>query len=77
MIGGNPWLLPNRYVLNLNVNWNSIFESPVDLSFFGTNVMDKHYYQYINSLATTGLETANPGQPRMYGVRLRYRFGGG
>ncbi len=73
---GQIWILPSRYILNLSLNWNSVFRSPVDLALFGTNVMSRHYYQYINSLATTGLETANPGEPQMYGVRLRYRFGG-
>lgn len=73
--GGDIWTIPSRYILNLNLSWNSISGGPVDISAFATNVTNKSYYQVINSLAATGVETANPGEPRMYGVRLRYRFG--
>ena len=53
--------------------------SRVDLSFFGTNLTNLHYYAYIPGLGTpaVGFETAVLGEPRMFGVRARYRFGGG
>jgi iron complex outermembrane recepter protein len=74
--GGDIWTIPSRYILNLNLNWNSVAGSPVDVSAFATNVTNKNYYQVVNSLASTGVETATLGAPRMYGVRVRYRFGG-
>ena len=35
----------------------------------------EEYYGYVPGLAANGLETAVLGQPQMYGMRLRYRFG--
>lgn len=65
-------------VLNLSLNWGSMFELPIDLSLFGTNVLNEEYFTYVqggyNSL---GIESASTGQPRMYGLRLKYRFGAG
>jgi iron complex outermembrane recepter protein len=73
--GGNLGLLPSTNLLNLNLNWDSIFGSPIDLSIFGTNVTQKNYYNYVPGLASSGSEYAVLGVPRMYGARLRYRFG--
>jgi iron complex outermembrane receptor protein len=65
-------------ILNLNANWDHVFGSPVDLSFFGTNVLNEEYYTMAGDLreSALGVEYANVGEPRMYGVRLRYSFGG-
>ena len=63
-------------LLNLNLNWNEVFNQPVDLAFFATNVTKERYP--VNTGAafnSAGFETLIPGTPRMYGVRLRYRFG--
>jgi iron complex outermembrane recepter protein len=73
--GGNLGLIPSTNLLNLNLNWDSIFGSPIDLSVFGTNVTQKNYYNYVPGLASSGSEYAVLGVPRMYGARLRYRFG--
>lgn len=36
---------------------------------------DKHYYTLVTGLYnSTNFETASLGQPRMYGMRLRYSF---
>jgi iron complex outermembrane recepter protein len=62
--------------LNLNLNWRDILGRPFDLSVFATNVTDKQYY-----LATAGVyqsfgyDVAYLNLPRMYGARLKYRFG--
>ena len=68
--------IPARDLLSLNASWESIAGSPVDLSAFATNVTQEEYYQFVPGLATSGAEFAVLGEPRMYGVRLRYRFGG-
>jgi iron complex outermembrane receptor protein len=66
-----------RNLLNLNLNWNSVFGTPFDVSAFATNVTNRKYYAFIPGLLdTVGFETATLGEPRMYGARLRYRFGG-
>jgi iron complex outermembrane receptor protein len=77
--GGDYSWLDQRNLIDANASWNSIMGSTVDLSFFGTNLTDRHYYAYIPGLGTpaVGFETAVLGEPRMFGVRARYRFGGG
>ncbi|MDE8654552.1 TonB-dependent receptor [Novosphingobium album (ex Liu et al. 2023)] len=69
--------LPSLSLLNLNMSWNSIAGSPVDLALFATNVTKEKYYTFAGSLGSPelGFETANVGEPRMYGLRLKYTFG--
>ena len=65
-------------LLNLNLNWNNVAGKPIDLSLFATNVTQKHYYIFIAGLGGlngAGNEFASLGEPRMFGARLRYRFG--
>jgi iron complex outermembrane receptor protein len=68
--------LPSFDLLNLNLNWTNIASSGVDASIFAANALNKKYYTYFGAGGAQGLQTATLGQPRMYGVRLRYRFGG-
>lgn len=76
-VGGDFSHIDSRTLLNLDLGWTSIFGTPVDVTAFGTNVTNKKYYLYIPGLASDGarLETATVGEPRMYGVRVRYKFG--
>jgi iron complex outermembrane receptor protein len=69
--------LPSFNTLNLNLNWDSVGGKPVDLSLFATNVTDEKYYTFATDLydSALGFVSKVQGQPRMYGVRLRYRFG--
>jgi iron complex outermembrane receptor protein len=73
--GSNLCQIPSTNLLNLDLTWESIAGWPVDLSFFATNVTQKNYYDFVPGLATSGAEFAVLGEPRMYGARLRYRFG--
>ncbi|HEY5758411.1 MAG TPA: TonB-dependent receptor, partial [Steroidobacter sp.] len=69
--------VPSYGLLNLNLNWNQMFGSGFDAALFVTNVSDKEYRSAItNSWGSFGFEAEISGEPRMYGVRLRYRFGG-
>jgi iron complex outermembrane receptor protein len=62
--------------LNLNVDWDSVGGMPVDLSFFMTNVTNlKRYIYPIATYQTTGAESVYLNQPRMWGFRMKYRFG--
>ncbi len=63
-------------LLNARVDWKNLFQTTMDASFFVTNATDKIYRvgQY-NNLASNGYITSFYGEPRMYGVQLRYRFG--
>ncbi|NGY03950.1 TonB-dependent receptor [Solimonas terrae] len=63
-------------LLNVNVNWYSMFNSSFDLSLFGTNVLDEKYITYgSGTYYTLGFDSRQVGLPRMYGARLRYSFG--
>jgi iron complex outermembrane recepter protein len=83
--GGNFGQLGNRDLLDLNGTWQSILGSSLDLSVFGTNITNEHYYSFYAGLGgagpggvpQVGFETGELGTPRMYGLRLRYRFGDG
>lgn len=75
-LGFTPGFLPSFDLLNLNINWNGIFQSPVDASFFVTNLTNEIYPVAVGSgLATSGYENQLYGAPRMWGFRLRYNFG--
>lgn len=67
--------LPSLNLVNLNAGWQSIFGSNVDLDLFVNNLTNKKYYSYYGAGAGQGVQTAILGQPRFYGMRLRYRFG--
>jgi iron complex outermembrane receptor protein len=75
-VGFDPGLLPAYSLVDLNLNWNSVAGRPIDLAIFATNIANKRYAVAIGqSLAgNSGYETALYGLPRMYGVRLKFRF---
>ena len=73
-VGG---LVPEFGLLNLAANWDHIRGGPVDVSVFATNVLDKTYsLGGLGPFDSFGFKTDRYGEPRMYGVRLRYSFGG-
>ena len=76
-VGGNFGTLAARNLLNANAAWNSIAGSTFDFLLFGTNITNKQYVVGVTGLGSPGLgfETETLGQPRMYGLRVRYRFG--
>lgn len=63
-------------LLNLNLAWTSIFNSPMDFVVFGTNVLDEEYVTYTSGTYNLlGYESRMLGMPRMIGARLKYNFG--
>ena len=68
--------LPALNLLNLNLGWKSMFGTHLDTSLFVTNVTNKEYYTWTAGLfsSSLGFETQALGEPRMYGVRLRYSW---
>lgn len=69
-------ILPSYDLWNLNLNWNSIGGSGVDLGGFITNLTNEKYPVFVGgSWNSTGAESLIVGQPRMYGVRLKVSFG--
>jgi iron complex outermembrane receptor protein len=73
--GSGSGVAPSSNVLNLNATWENIAQMPVDLSFFMTNVTNEHVILQINDNTLRGFISATVGEPRMWGARLKYRFG--
>jgi iron complex outermembrane receptor protein len=72
----NGGISPATDLLNLNLNWNNVGGHPIDLALFATNVTDQKYWVAIGSaLGTLGGESIILGTPRMYGARVKVRFG--
>jgi iron complex outermembrane recepter protein len=68
-------VLDDFALLNLNLNWMSLFDFPLDLAVFATNVLDEEYATYISGTYNVlGIETRGMGLPRQIGARLRYNF---
>jgi iron complex outermembrane receptor protein len=74
---------PAYGLLNLQVQLASIGGRPIDISVFAKNLTDKvyidgsgNYTYHFNPGASSGVDTAFYGEPRTYGVTLRYHFGG-
>ena len=64
-------------LVNLGATWKHFYGAPVDVELFATNLFDKKavaasqvFYYAI------GLTSASYIEPRMFGMRLRYNFGG-
>jgi iron complex outermembrane receptor protein len=68
-------VIPAYGLLNMRLDWESIAGSDVTLSVYGTNMTDEEYRVTSNATYnTTGLVGAAFGDPRMYGVSLRYAW---
>jgi iron complex outermembrane receptor protein len=62
--------------LDLNFDWRDIGGAPIDFSIFASNVTKQVTYTLIQPLyASFGFDLRYLGQPRMYGMRLKVRFG--
>jgi iron complex outermembrane receptor protein len=62
--------------LDLNFDWRDIGGQPIDFSLFATNVTKQVTYTLIQPLyASFGFDLRYLGQPRMFGARIRFRFG--
>ena len=69
--------LPQTDLVNLNVNWNDVMGKPIDVAFFVTNLTNQIYPIAIGqSYNSAGFESLLYGAPRMWGFRVKYRFGG-
>ena len=62
-------------LLNLSVNWDSIFQSNVDIGLFMTNATNETYrIGNTNVFSALGVQSSVYGEPRMYGMQLRYHW---
>jgi iron complex outermembrane receptor protein len=67
---------PASDLVNLNATWTDMLGQPVDLSFFVTNLTKEKFPLNVNNAyGSFGLESQIVNEPRMWGLRVRYRFG--
>lgn len=68
-------ILPRTNLLDLNVSWEDVAGMPLDLTFWATNITRKEDLSWVIGMLGYGYEFANVAQPRMYGFKLRWKFG--
>lgn len=62
-------------LVNGRLNWNDVLGAPIDASLFVNNLTNKTYRRGgIGLQSLLGISHASIGEPRTYGVELRYRF---
>lgn len=70
---------PAYETFNLRLDWNRIGGSPIDASVFVTNLTNKLYRLgslEVYNISPFGFTTDVYGDPRMWGIQMRYHFGG-
>ena len=73
-VGG---LIKGYGLLNASLSWKNIADSGFDATLFANNITNKLFrVSNSNAFNTNGVVSSLYGEPRMYGLKLRYRFGG-
>ena len=69
-------LLPGYALVNLSLDWKDLMNTPLDVGFFATNLTNR-LYRTTNSdvYQAVGISSTLYGEPRMYGIRVRYHWG--
>lgn len=65
---------PAYTVFDFSTFWNGVFGSHVDLTGYVKNVGDKHYVIFQSAQASLGYAATTWGEPRTFGVGIRYNF---
>jgi len=69
--------LPSFGLLNASIDWKNVLGSGLDATLFGTNLTNEEYViSNTGVYQSVGAQSQMYGEPRMYGIRLRYNFGG-
>ena len=67
--------LPGYSLLNVRYDWRDVAGTRLTLSGFAKNVLNRPYYTGGESFGVDfGTNDAAPGEPRMYGAEVNYRF---
>jgi iron complex outermembrane receptor protein len=68
--------VPGYGLWNGQVEWDNVFGRPIDIVAFVKNATDKFYIRGGIALETQlGITQGTAGEPRLWGVKLRYHFG--
>lgn len=65
--------IPAYGLLNLSLDWNGVDGAPVDAQVFVSNALNKTYIS--GGIGFIGVSEVTYGDPRLYGIRVTYRFG--
>lgn len=66
---------PGYGLVNFNLGWERVGGSNIDAQLFVTNAFNKRYYDARGLSGSRGYTVRYLGEPRMYGGRLKVRFG--
>ncbi|MDH7972942.1 TonB-dependent receptor [Sphingomonas sp. AR_OL41] len=62
-------------LVNARLDWKNVRGAPLDLSIYGTNILNKEYRVTANpGYNNSGFINSIYGEPAQYGVQMRYRF---
>ncbi|NWG52141.1 MAG: TonB-dependent receptor [Hydrogenophilaceae bacterium] len=64
-----------RDIVDFVAEWNDIMGSSAGVTFFVKNAFDNDYSTSVLGLGAATVNSAAPGEPQTFGVRLRYSFG--
>jgi len=69
--------IPGYGLINARLDWRNALSGPLEVSAFVTNLTNKTYAigQFDSFNSSFGFVTRTYGEPRMYGLQLRYAFG--
>ena len=69
-------VMPASDLVNLNLDWKAVAGSTIDLAAFVTNLTkEKFPVNVAGNWSSNGYESWVTNVPRMYGLRVKYRFG--
>jgi len=67
--------IPSYELINVRAEWSGLYGTNVNLAVFARNLTEEKYYAGGNSNALTGgFNAVIPGQPRMMGLEVSYRY---
>ena len=67
--------IPAYALVNARLAWAKPFGTGLTASLFVRNLLDREYYAGGNAVGPSlGINTVNPGQPRLFGGELRFEF---
>lgn len=71
--GGPESRVDDYELVNARLEWSNVQGAPFDIALYVRNVSDSEYVS--GATRVVGLTSHQAGEPRQYGVQLRYRFG--
>jgi iron complex outermembrane receptor protein len=62
-------------LVNLRADWRDVMGTSLDVGLYAKNVANEEYMQPLLALDSLGFSAFVPGDPRTFGLELKYRFG--